>query len=1013
MRDVGFGAFAHLVEIRERNVVGDLVRRRLGTVVILGVLLLLFSANRIAFLLTDYWWFRERGFQQVFTTVLSTRILLGVVFGLLLAVLIAVNLQIARRLRPFFIPSSPQQAQVQRYREMADPYLPFLIAGIAIIFGLTSGLAVSAQWETYQLWSNSIEVGRADPQFGADIGFYLFRLPFWVLVQTSLFTALVLTGLLTAGAHYLLGGIRPEAEGEKILPKVKAHLAVLLALILAIRAWGYWLDRYQLNYSPRGTVTGASYTDVNAELPALYLLIGVSVIAIALVLVSIRRQGFLLPGAAIALLVVASIILQGAYPAAIQRLRVDPQELTREEVYIARNLVATRNAYGLDNVERYTFGIANDLDLDDVVANEVTLRNVRLWDPEVLETTYQELQSLRPYYEFNDVSIDRYMVDDDLRQVMIATRALSGLQEGADNWQNRHITFTHGFGVVASQVNTANPEGQPVFLAANIPPAGADEVVPDEQPSVYFGDFATPNYSLVRTAEREINFEDPETQEQVFTEYDGNGGVPISGIGSRLAFALRFNDYNLVLTNLLRDDSAIIFNREVRERVRQVAPFLELDASAYPVVLNGRIQWIVDGYTISNAYPYSERRVLQIDNRQVSVNYARNSIKAVVDAFDGDVTLYRVEDDDPVLDAWEQVFPGIVTPGEEAGEIANHFRYPQDLFRLQANLFTDYHIPEAVAFFNRADAWSIPSDPAFAANQGAAELQAASQRPLAPYYLLMRLPEAETEEFVLIQPYLARGRPNMVSWLAGRSDGDNLNELLAVRFPSDQQVLGPLQAQARIEQDDDISAYITLRSREGSQVIRGNLQVLPIADSLLYVQPLFLQNPQARIPELARVALVMGERTAFDRTFAGALGQLLGIEVPDAIADEEGRDPAIDPLTDEDEPAEAPEGEDVVDDEPAEPADPELEARELLAEALGAFAEAEDALRDGNLAGYQLNIARARDLIERAAEVSGVALEDLFVEEEDEPSDAELLEELGDIEDDEVITEEEVVQDEG
>jgi uncharacterized protein len=982
--------------------VGDLVRRRLGIVVLVGLFLLAVGANRIAVLLTDWWWFGERGFRQVFTTVLTSRLLLGAAFGLLLAVLIVVNLHIARRLRPFYIPSSPQQAQVQRYREMADPYLPILIAGIAIVFGLTSGLAISAQWDTFLLWRHGAELGSVDPQFQTDIGFYLFRLPFWLLVQTSLFTALVLTGLLSAGAHYLLGGIRPEAEGEKILPKVKAHLAILLALILAVRAWGYWLGRYELNYSQRGTVTGASYTDVNAELPALYLLIGVSVIAIVLVLLSIWRRGFLLPGAAVALLVVASIILQGAYPAAIQRLRVDPQELARESEFIERNLAATRAAYKLDDVERYTFGIANDLDEQDVLDNEITLRNVRLWDPEVLETTYQELQSLRPYYEFNDVSIDRYRIDGDLRQVMIATRSLSGLQESADTWQNRHITFTHGFGVVASQVNTANPEGQPVFIASNIPPAGRDEVVPSEEPSVYFGDFATPVYSLVRTEANELNFEDPETQEQVLTEYDGAGGVPVSGIGRRLAFALRFGDYNLVLTNLLRDDSRIIFNREVRQRVQQVAPFLELDAAAYPVVINGRVQYIVDAYTVSAAYPYSERQTLNVGGRQLTVNYVRNSVKAVVDGFDGDITLYRVEEDDPVLDAWEAAFPGVITPVEEAGDIAANFRYPQDLFRLQAGLFSAYHIADAAAFYNRADEWSIPTDPAFAANQGSADLTAASQRPLAPYYLLMRLPQQETEEFVLIQPYLARGRPNMVSWLAGRSDGENLNELLSVRFPSDQQVLGPLQAQARIEQDDDISAYITLRSREGSQVIRGNLQVLPVADSLLYVQPLFLQNPQARIPELARVALVMGERTAFDRTFAGALGQLLGIEVPQSIADEEARAPVTDPVAGEDE-----EEEEVTDEETT---DPDATAEELLVGALQAFADAEDALRAGDLAGYQRNVATAQRLIEEAAEVQGVDVADLLVDDA-EQSEAELLEELGDLGEGETTDEGELTDD--
>ena len=974
---------------------GELVRRRLGTVVVLGLLLVLFSANRIALLVTDFWWFDARGFRQVFTTVLSTRILLGLVFFAILALLIAANLFIARKLRPFYVPSSPQQAQIQRYREMADPYLPWLIVAIAVVFGATSGLAVSASWETWLLFRDGGTVGIADPQFGVDLGFYLFSLPFWALLQTWLFTSLVLTAMLTAGAHYLLGGIRPEAEDEKILPAVKAHLAVLLALILAVRAWGYWLDRYELLYSERGTVTGAAFTDVNAELPALYLLIGVSVIAIGLVLASIRRSGFLLPGAAVGLLVVASIILQGAYPAVIQRVQVDPQELAREQEFIQRNLDATRAAYGIDEVDRVPFSIQNDLDLDDVDDNDITFLNVRLWDPNVLETTYQQLQSLRPYYEFNSVATDRYEIDGAMRQVMLATRELSQLPETSDNWQNRHITFTHGFGVVASQVNTANAEGQPVFIASNIPVAGTDAVVPSEESSIYFGEFADPPYNLVRTDEDELNFEDPETQEQVLTEYDGSAGVAINSIGRRLAFALRFNDYNLILTNLLRDDSLILYNRQIIDRVREVAPFLELDSNPYPVVENGRVKWIIDAYTTSNRYPYSEREILSVAGRNVPVNYVRNSVKVTVDAFDGDVTLYRVDEDDPILDAWERVFPDLITPAAEAGDIAANFRYPQDLFALQSDIYTAYHIPGATAFFNRADEFDLPNDPAAAANAAsgggpaaAADLAGGGQR-LEPYYLLMKLPGEEIEEFVLIQPYLARNRPNMVSWLAGRSDGENLNSLLQVRFPSDQQVLGPAQAQARIEQDDDISAYITLRSREGSDVIRGNLQVIPVADSILYVQPLFLENPQAQIPELARVALVMGERTAFDRTLAGSLSQLIGVPVPDAIAAEEAIDD-ID-LPDDADPEADP-------DDEAEPEDQAQISERLLREALAAFGRADEALRNGDLAAYQSAVLEAQRLIERAARSAGVPIEELLVD--DEPSDAELLEEFGDPDDD-------------
>jgi uncharacterized protein len=970
--------------------VGDLVRRRIGTVVVLAVLLILFSANRVAVLLTDLWWFQARGYTEVFTTVLGTRVLIGGVFGLALAVLVAANLLIARKVRPFFVPSSPQQAQIQRYREMADPYLPWLIAAVAIVFGLTSGLAVSANWEPFLLFRNSIEVGTADPTFGVDVGFYLFELPFWSFVQTWLFTALVLATLLSAGAHYLLGGIRPEAE-EKLTPAARMHLFLLLIGLLAVRGWGYWLDRYSLNYSSRGTVTGASYTDVNAELPALYLLIGATVVAIAMVAFALRRGGFLLPGAAVGLLVVASIILQGAYPAAIQRLQVDPQELSRETPFIAHNLEATTTAYGLADVERRPFSIDNDLDEDDVIENEVTLRNIRLWDPNVLETTYQQLQALRPFYQFNTVSVDRYEIDGEMRQVMIATRELSQLQEGTDTWQNRHITFTHGYGVVASQVNTANREGQPVFLSSNIPPAGEDRVVPDEQPGIYFGEFNQPVYSLVRTAERELDFEDPDTQEQVFTEYDGEGGVAIGGFLRRVAYALRFADYNLVLTGLIEDESRIIYHRSVTERVSQVAPFLELDSNPYPVVTDdGRVQWIIDAYTTSEAYPYSQRSILDLGGRQVPVNYVRNSVKAVVDAFDGTVTLYRVDEDDPILDAWEQVFPDLITPIEEAENgVAANFRYPQDLFRLQSELFRLYHIQEVDAFYNRADAWSLPFDPAAAANQtGGQDLTGATQRRLEPYYLLMRLPGEDEEEFVLIQPYLAQGRENMVAWLAGRGDGENLNELFSVRFPSNQLVLGPAQAQARIEQDDLISEYITLRQRAGTQVIRGNLQVLPIANSILYVEPLFLQADQAQIPELARVALVLGERTAFDRTFAGALGQLLGIDVPDAIVDaEEGPITVADPVGDDTpaDPDEVDPDEVDPDDEPApDPGPATGTSTELLEQALAAFARAEVALRDGDLGTYQREVSRAQQLLEQAAEQEGIGVEDLGADQDED-----------------------------
>jgi len=951
--------------------VGDLVRRRLGTVLIAVILLIIFGANRIAVFATDLMWFSERGYRDVFITVLASRIGIAALFTLVLALFIGANLSVARRTRPFIVPTTPQQAQIQRVRDAVDPYLPWVIAAVSVLFALTSGAAVGAQWQTFLLFINGDAViGTVDPQFGRDLGFWLFQLPLWSLLQTWAFTSLILTILLSAGAHYVLGAIRPEAA-EKVTRAAKVHLTVLVSAAVAVRGWGYWLDRYDLNFSSRGTVTGASFTDVNAELPALYILMGVAVVAIVILIVSLRREGLLLPGASLALLVVASIVLQGLYPAVVQRVRVDPQELAREREFITRNLAATRDAFGLDEVVREPFSIRNDLSERDVRENDITLRNVRLWDPEVLETTYSELQSLRPYYEFRDVAIDRYVIDGELRQVMLSTRELSRLPQSADTWQNRHITFTHGFGIVASQVNTANAEGQPVFISSNIPPVGDEEVVPSVQPGIYFGENANPVYSLVRTNAEELDFEDPETQQQITTEYAGRGGVAIDSFSRRLAFALRFADYNLILTNLLNEESRIIFNRQATQRVQLVAPFLELDSSPYPVVIDGRVKWIIDGYTTSVAYPYSERRQLVLGNRAVTVNYVRNSVKAVVDAYDGDVTLYVVDDEDPIVRAWSRAFPGLMQPFGEAPEaIVQHFRYPQDLFRLQSELYSIYHIPEADAFYNRADEWDIPADPAFAANQSGAGLQQlANARRLQPYYLVMRLPGEDTEEFVLIQPYLARERPNMVAWLAGRSDGDNLNKLFAVRFPSDQQVLGPLQAQARIEQDDEISAYITLRSRDGSNVIRGNMQVLPIADSILYVQPLFLENPQARIPELARVAVVMGERTAFDRTLSGALGQLLNIRVPDSITGDEGQDV-----------------------EPGElgPGEAEDETVADLARRMNeAFQRANELGQAGDFVARERALREFERLLERLLEASGGSLVPDLPEAPDAPDDGE------------------------
>jgi uncharacterized membrane protein (UPF0182 family) len=929
--------------------VGDFLRRRLAVVIIVAIVLVVLFANRIAVFLTDWWWYRAIGASEVFAGSLWARIGLGAVAALVLGALIAANLVIARRMRPLVVPSTPQQAVIEQYRAKADPYLPWLILAIAVAFGLSSGVAAATQWRQLLLFLNATPFGTTDPQFDLDIAFYVFRLPFWRFVQGWLFTSLLLVMLLSAGAHLLLGGIRPDAPAEKVLPAVKAHLSVLLALTLAARGWGYWLDRYMLNFSPRGTVTGASYTDVNAELPALNLLLIVTAVAIVLTLVNLRRRGFLLPGAAIGILVLASILLQGAYPALIQRLRVDPQELARERTYIDRNKEATTTAYGLADVELQPFSVVNDLDQQQVEDNEVTFNNVRLWDPELLEDNYQQLQALRPYYTFANVDIDRYMVDGELRQVMLSARELDDA-EVPSAWQNRYLTFTHGLGIVSSQVNATTAQGQPVFLSRDIPPrtnasASPDgALVPDERFGIYYGEVGNPEYSIVRTDQPELDYERPDTQEQVTTTYDGEGGVTIGNRLRRLAFALRFSDPNFVLSGLLNVDSTVLYNRNVQERVSLVAPYLTLDSDPYPAVIEERIVWIQDAYTTTQYYPYSERRALVTNDEVQTVNYVRNSVKAVVDAYDGTVTLYQINDD-PIATTWRKAFGDLYADLEDAPDgLREHFRYPEDLFELQTRLYTTYHIPNVDAFYTKADEWEIPRDAAALENNPSLD---EAQAPLDPYYLLFTLPSQTEEEFVLIQPYVPKEKENMIAWLAARSDPEHYGELYAVQFPTDSDVLGPRQAHGRIEQESEIAREITLVDQAGSELIRGNLLVLPVEESLVFVEPLFLQNPQSRIPELWQVVLVMGDRVVMRPTLDEALEALI-----------EAGPPIDDGASGPSEPG---------DDDEATSDDP----TELLTEALVLFNDADAALREGELGEYQRLIARAQRLLERVAELQG------------------------------------------
>lgn len=973
------------------------LRRRWWLVALGAVIIVLLFATRLATFYTDVLWFDSIGFLHVFWTLLTTRIGLGLAAALIVALIVAGNLALARRVAPAYRIPSPQEETIERYRELLEPYARPLILATAVVVGALSGLSVSREWETFLLWVNRVPFEATDPHFGRELGFFVFQLPFLELLNSWLFTTLLLVIVLTAVGHYLFGGIRPQSPGQKFTPQVNVHLSVLLAALVAVRAWGFVLDQYLLSYSQRGTVTGLSYTDVNAQLLAYQLLAVIAGACVILFLANLRFRGWLLPAGGVGILVVAGVVLAGIYPAVIQRLQVDPNELPREEDFIARNLEMTRFAFGLDDVQEEPFPARSSLGPEQVRDNAPTLESIRLWDPATLLNTYAQLQEFRPYYNFQDVDVDRYLLaregsgrEERTEQVMLSVRELNerSLPQGSATWQNQRLFFTHGYGMVASDVSIARADGQPVFLLNDIPPQGVEELQVDN-PRIYFGE-NPPEYSLVRTDQPELDFPQEEGDPVLF-EYDGQDGVVVGPPLRRLAFALRYTEPNFVLSALINPDSKILFNREIRQRAEAVAPFLKFDHDPYPVAADGRIKWILDAYTTTDMIPYSERvqlgpltvadqRVLvtgqdpqtgelvvreevrQIPGIQGQANYIRNSVKVVIDAYDGTVTLYVIEPDDPIIQAWQRVFPQSFTGLEEASdELISHFRYPEDMFRVQAQLYRTYHMRTASEFYTREDAWDIPVDAALFQNTRA-QGQAGQERAMRPYYLLMRLPGEQQEEFALIQPYNPARRPNLIGWLAARSDGEDYGELKAYLMPPDRTVFGPQQIQARVDQEDDIASQVALWNQSGSRVIYGNLLVIPVEDSLLYAQPLFLRAEQSDIPELRKVVLIFGDRVVFEDSLALALQALFGDAAPGVAPIEGAQD--LEDVEMPDEP-----------DEPSVPFDPEAEfdprIAQLIREALAAFGAAEEALREGDLGTYREETMAANEALEEAAGLLG------------------------------------------
>jgi hypothetical protein len=814
---------------------------------------------------TDWLWFEEVGYVPVFLRIAATRggILIGV--GFLTFLFLTMNLRAAVRARPPDVFWELEEPLGLPSRVVLEPLLQRLLKPVTAVLAFLVGLSASAEWQTVLLYQNAQPFGVTDPLFGKDVAFYVFQLPLWQRGLTWLLGVLLLALAATALVYFLGRVLVLTARGPVITARGRAHLLGLLALLLFAKAADLWLDRYDLLYSQRGAVFGAMYTDVHATLPALKWLAVLTVLCGATALVHVFRRSTRPVLAGLVVLAVGWIGGVWAFPTLIQRLRVAPNALVAESPYIAHHIRLTRQAFALDRIEERDFPAHETLTAADLARNAPTLKNVRLWDHAPLLATFAQLQEIRLYYRFVDVDNDRYTVDGEYQQVMLSARELSNQNlardaQGRDadgQWINEHLQYTHGYGAVVGPVNRITAEGLPELYVKDIPPVPTKQSLRITRPEIYYGEVSN-EYVFVRTKSQEIDY--PSGDENVYTTYQGQGGVQVGSFWRRLLLSIRFGSYRILLSPEISSESRVLFHRQIGERVRRIAPFFRFDSDPYFVIrADGRLAWLVDGYTFTDRFPYAER-VPGLGN------YVRNAVKVVVDAYDGTVRFYVADARDPLVRAYAAAFPGLLAPIETMpADLRAHIRYPAGFFAVQARMYATYHMQDPRVFYNREDLWSVPRMP-----------DAGRDRELDPYYTIMRIPGEPREEFVLLMPFTPLRRDNMIAWLAARSDGPAYGRLVAFLFPKQRLVFGPRQIAARIDQDAVISQQLTLWSQRGSTVIRGSLLAIPVEESLLYVQPLYLAAEKGSIPELKRVIVAYGNQIAMDETFNAALQAIFG-----------------------------------------------------------------------------------------------------------------------------------------
>ncbi|MFJ9348938.1 UPF0182 family protein [Streptomyces sp. NPDC101237] len=927
----------------------------LGVLAVLGMAFTMFAG-----FWTDWLWYRSVHYSSVFTTTLWTKIGLFFVFGLLMAAAVGFNIWLAHRLRPPLSAMSMEQQSLDRYRMGIAPYKRWLLLAVTALVGLIAGASAAGQWRTWLMWVNGVPFHQKDPQFHLDVSFYAFDLPWYRFLLGFGFATAILSLIAAALTHYLYGGLRVTSPGARATGAATGHLSVLLGLFVALKAVAYWLDRYGLavkssDFKATGNWTGLRYVDANAYLPAKTILFCIAVICAVLFFATLWRRTWQLPVIGFGLMVLSAILIGGLYPAIVQKFQVQPNEQTKEAPYVQKNLKATREAYGIDDTKVTEYkGTSTTTDTSRLRDDVDSTASIRIMDPNIVSPTFQQLQQMRNYYAFpTNLDVDRYSKDGKAQDTVIGLRELNLAGIPKNNWINDHFRYTHGYGVVAAKGTEADDQGQPVFTESDLPSKG--DLGTYEQ-RVYYGE-KTNTYSIVGGPQKEIDYSDDNGEK--LTSYAGRSGVSLSSPVNRAAYAVAFNEPQILYSGAIGEGSRILYNRTPKERVEAVAPWLTIDGDAYPAIVDGRIQWIVDAYTTSNGYPYASRTTLgdttadsltatnnsrAVVAQQNQVNYIRNSVKATVDAYSGQVKLYQWDTEDPVLKTWMKAFPGTVQPRDAISQdLMDHLRYPQDLFKVQRELLTRYHVTDAQTFLTGSEVWQVPDDPTNKSGDA-----------VPPYYLSMKMPDQSAQTFSLSTTFTPNGRDNLSAFMSVDSEAgsQDYGKIRILKLPTSTTVDGPKQVQSKFNSEQEIAAAIKLLKGGDSEVEYGNLLTVPLDGGLLYAEPVYVRGAGVKYPLLRKVLVTYEGRTVFENTLGEALDKVFGSGGTDTGSSDTGSsDTGTTPP----------------------PASGNPTVRQALDDAQKAFEAGQEALKKGDWTAYGKAQDQLQDALRRAEEAQSKA----------------------------------------